>query len=142
MISFRIPSAAAPQPRPRFTTAGGFPRAYTKKTDPVVGFKLAVQAAALAAGVRPVSYPLELLITAVYVRPKSHRTARGVIKPSAPAIPPRGDGDNLLKPIADALHGIAYGNDSYIGVWRIEKHYGPIAETLVTLRRYVPPAEF
>lgn len=121
-ITFSIPGDPVPQPRPRVTTRGGFGRAYVPRSHAVHGFREAVQLAARAAGATPHGEPVEVVIDAVFARPKSHRK-------DAPALP-RQDVDNLAKSVLDALTGIAWDDDRQVRRLVIEKSYGEARTTV------------
>ena len=121
-ITFSIPGDPVPQPRPRVTTRGGFGRAYVPRSHAVHGFRKAVQLAARAAGATPHGEPVEVVIDAVFARPKSHRK-------DGPALP-RQDVDNLAKSVLDALTGIAWDDDRQVRRLVIEKSYGEARTTV------------
>jgi Holliday junction resolvase RusA-like endonuclease len=127
-IAFSVPGDPVPQPRPRVSTVGGFGRAYVPKTHPVHAYRQAVAAAARAAGLTDTGEPLNVVIDAVFGRPKSHLTKSGV-KASAPTLP-RPDVDNISKAVLDALQGVM-GDDTNVSRLVIEKSYGPEGRTTV-----------
>ena len=127
-ITFSVPGDPVPQPRPRVSTRGGFARAYVPATHPVHGYRQAVAVAAKAAGLEPLGHSLNVVIDAVFERPKSHSTKAG-LKPTAPALP-RPDVDNIAKAVLDALQDVI-GDDSCVGRLVVEKSYGPEARTTV-----------
>lgn len=129
-ITFSVPGDPVPQPRPRVSTAGGFARAYVPKKHPVHAYRQAVAAAARAAGLGKTGDPLNVVIDAVFRRPKSHLTKRGV-KPTAPTLP-RPDVDNLAKAVLDALQDVM-GDDTHVSRLVVEKSYGPEARTTVRI---------
>ena len=86
------------------------------------GFRQAVQLAARAAGATPHGEPVEVVIDAVFARPKSHRK-------DGPALP-RQDVDNLAKSVLDALTGIAWDDDRQVRRLVIEKSYGEARTTV------------
>ena len=129
-ITFSVPGDPVPQPRPRVSTAGGFARAYVPAKHPVHAYRQAVAAAARAAGLGETGDPLNVVIDAVFRRPKSHLTKRGV-KPTAPTLP-RPDVDNLAKAVLDALQDVM-GDDTNVSRLVVEKSYGPEARTTVRI---------
>lgn len=130
MIRFTVPGDPVPQPRPRVSTRGGFARAYVPAKHPVHAYRQAVALAAKAAGLRPQRSPIMVTISCDFVRPKSHTTSRGTVKPSAPLLP-RADCDNLAKAVLDALE--PWFDDTL--VWRlvVEKAWSDEAMTEVTI---------
>ena len=129
-ITFSVPGDPVPQPRPRVSTAGGFARAYVPAKHPVHAYRQAVAAAARAAGLTETGEPLNVVIDAVFGRPKSHMTKRGV-KPTAPTLP-RPDVDNIGKAVLDALQDVI-GDDTNVSRLVVEKSYGPEARTTVRI---------
>lgn len=129
-ITFAVPGDPVPQPRPRVSTAGGFGRAYVPKTHPVHQYRRAIQLAAIDAGLRKQSAPVQVVIDAVFARPKSHLTKKGV-KASAPTLP-RPDVDNVAKAVLDAI-GPILGDDTQVSRLVVEKSYGTEARTTVRI---------
>lgn len=82
----------------------------------------------------PIRQPINLVVEFRFPRPQGHFTAKGQVKPSAPAFhTSRPDLDNLQKFICDALNGIFWHDDSYI--WRISaiKRYDAVPGVQVTI---------
>ncbi len=119
-----------PQPRPRVSTRGGFARAYVPKEHPVHAYRKAIAEAADEAGLVAQDEPLNVVIDAVFERPKSHLNKAGV-KPTAPRLP-RPDVDNLAKAVLDALQDVI-GDDTLVARLVVEKSYGQEARTTVRI---------
>jgi len=130
-ISFSVPGDPVPQPRARVSTQGGFARAYVPKKHPVHAYRHAVQVAAIDAGLEKTSGTINVIIDAVFGRPKSHMTKFGVRK-GAPAAP-RPDVDNVAKAVLDAI-GPILGDDSQVTRLIVEKSYGTEARTTVRIQ--------
>lgn len=119
-IVLDVPGQPVPQPRPRFTSRGGG-RTYTIARHPIHGFRQAITLMAKATG-KKITGPTELEVHAVFARPPSHWRKHD-LKPSAPAWP-RGDGDNVLKAVADALTDAGvWPDDDQVVFWSIRKRY-------------------
>lgn len=129
-ITFTVPGDPVPQPRPRVSTRGGFARAYVPSTHPVHAFRKAVAAAAQGAGLTATGEPLNVVIDAVFERPKSHLRKSGV-RDDAPRLP-RPDVDNLAKAVLDALQDVM-GDDTNVARLVVEKSYGTEARTTVRI---------
>ena len=129
-ITFTVPGDPVPQPRPRVSTRGGFARAYVPGTHPVHHFRKCVAACAIQAGLTATGEPLNVVIDAVFVRPKSHMRKSGV-KPDAPRLP-RPDVDNIAKAVLDALQDVM-GDDTHVARLVVEKSYGTEARTTVRI---------
>ena len=129
-VSFTVAGQPVPQPRPRVSTAGGFARAYVPGTHPVHAYREAIAAAARGAGLTQTGEVLNVVIDAVFERPKSHLSKAGV-KATAPRLP-RPDVDNVAKAVLDALQDVM-GDDSLVGRLVVEKSYGTEARTTVRI---------
>ncbi len=129
-VTFTIAGEPVPQPRPRVSTRGGFARAYVPKEHPVHAYRQSLAAAARAAGLGETGEPLNVVIDAVFERPKSHLNKAGV-KPTAPRLP-RPDVDNLAKAVLDALQDVI-GDDTLVARLVVEKSYGQEARTTVRI---------
>jgi Holliday junction resolvase RusA-like endonuclease len=127
-VSFTVAGQPVPQPRPRVSTAGGFARAYVPGKHPVHAYREAIAAAARGAGLRTTGEVLNVVIDAVFERPKSHMNKAGVKSTAAKL--PRPDVDNLAKAVLDALQDVM-GDDSLVGRLVVEKSYGQEARTTV-----------
>ena len=83
------------------------------------------------AGATPGRGPVSVVIDAVFVRPKYHKTKKG-LKVSAPELP-RQDVDNVAKAVLDALNGIAWVDDTQVQRLVVEKSYGTEGRTTVRI---------
>jgi Holliday junction resolvase RusA-like endonuclease len=129
-LTFSVPGEPVPQPRPRVSTRGGFARAYVPAKHPVHAYRQALAAAARDAGLSDTGEPLNVVIDAVFERPKSHMRKRGV-KAEAPRLP-RPDVDNIAKAVLDALQDVM-GDDTLVARLVVEKSYGQEARTTVRI---------
>ena len=130
-IVFDVSGDPVPQPRPRVSTRGGFARAYVPQKHPVHAYRRAIAFEAVKAGAKPGRGTVNVVIEAVFVRPKYHKTKRGV-KVTAPEIP-RQDVDNVAKAVLDALNGVAWVDDTQVARLVIEKSYGDEGRTTVEI---------
>jgi Holliday junction resolvase RusA-like endonuclease len=96
----------------------------------VHAYREAIATAARGAGLTATGEVLNVVIDAVFERPKSHLRKAGV-KPDAPKLP-RPDVDNLAKAVLDALQDVM-GDDSLVGRLVVEKSYGTEARTTVRI---------
>jgi Holliday junction resolvase RusA-like endonuclease len=129
-ITFTVLGDPVPQPRVRVSTRGGFARAYVPSKHPVHAYRDAILREAVACGLMPLSEPIEVIVDAVFVRPKSHMTKRGV-KATAPALP-RADVDNVAKAVLDSLKDLF--DDTNVRRLIVEKSWGDEARTTVRLQ--------
>lgn len=130
-VTFTVSGEPVPQPRPRVSTRGGFARAYVPSKHPVHAYRAAIAEEAAKAGLEETGEPVEVIVDAVFARPKSHMTKKGV-KPSAPQLP-RPDVDNVAKAILDALQDVM-GDDTNVRKLVVEKSYGTEARTTVRIQ--------
>lgn len=130
MVTFTVPGDPVPQPRPRVSTRGGCARAYVPAKHPVHQYRANILREALACGLTPISEPIEVIVDAVFVRPKSHLTKRGV-KATAPALP-RADVDNVAKAVLDSLKDLF--DDTNVRRLVVEKSWGEEARTTVRVQ--------
>jgi Holliday junction resolvase RusA-like endonuclease len=98
---------------------------------PVHAYRRAIAFEAMKAGATAGRGLVNVVIEAVFVRPKYHKTKKGV-KVTAPEIP-RQDVDNVAKAVLDALNGIAWVDDTQVRRLVIEKSYGPEGRTTVEI---------
>jgi Holliday junction resolvase RusA-like endonuclease len=130
-ITFSVPGDPVPQPRPRVSTRGGFARAYVPAKHPVHAYRTSIAAAAHDAGLADTGEPISVIIDAVFQRPKSHMTKKGVKKTAPPL--PRPDVDNLAKAVLDALQDVI-GDDTHVSRLVVEKSWGDTARTTVRVQ--------
>jgi Holliday junction resolvase RusA-like endonuclease len=129
-LTFSVPGEPVPQPRPRVSTRGGFARAYVPAKHPVHAYRQALAASARDAGLSQTGEPLNVVIDAVFERPKSHLRKSGV-RADAPRLP-RPDVDNIAKAVLDALQDVM-GDDTLVARLVVEKSYGQEARTTVRI---------
>lgn len=130
-VTFTVAGEPVPQPRPRVSTRGGFARAYVPAKHPVHAYRRRIANHAAEAGLEKTDRPVEVIVDAVFARPKSHMTRKGV-KPSAPTLP-RPDVDNIGKAVLDALQDVM-GDDTNVRRLVVEKSYGTEARTTVRIQ--------
>ena len=70
-------------------------------------------------GMKPIDAPVNVIITHVKPRPKSHTIAQKAV-PWATTKP---DLDNIAKVVLDAMNGIVYSDDSRVALLSIQKVY-------------------
>jgi Holliday junction resolvase RusA-like endonuclease len=121
-----IPGAPTAKGRPRITTIGGRPRAFTPaKTRNYESFIQAAGYAAMA-GAAPVDQALAVTVTAYiampHSMPKKHREAAlsGDYRPTT-----RPDVDNYAKTL-DGLNGVVWRDDSLISDLIVRKRYAAV----------------
>lgn len=110
-VFFHVPGKPVPMPRPRVTRFGTYhSKAATSAKAEVV---FAWQA---AGGVQLDDAPVNLKVAVVVPRPKTHLLASGDLSAVGRRAPvfPKGDVDNYLKLVMDALNGRLWADDVQI----------------------------
>jgi Holliday junction resolvase RusA-like endonuclease len=135
----RIELAGAPQGkgRPRMTTRGGFPRAFTpEKTRTYEGM---IRTAAMAAisGRARLEGPIVLTIIATFDVPASYSKKQRAAALGGLLLPTkRPDIDNIAKVWADALNGVVFQDDVQIVSGHYRKQYGTEAKVVAIVSPY------
>ena len=120
MLRFRVDGEPVAQPRHRIASRGKFATAYIPKSHAIHAWKWAIEEAARQQAERvgwvPVKgEPLAISMLFQFSRPKSNKTEWHTQRP---------DLDNLAKAVLDALHGIAFFDDSAVLSLRLRKGWG------------------
>lgn len=112
MIQFIVPAVPVPQPRARATAINGRARMYeAKRSHPIHDFKASVRMAAVAVHRgAPIEGPIRLFARFVLPRPKNTPKKDRDRKPHTK----RGDVDNFLKAVMDALNEVLWLDDAQI----------------------------
>lgn len=138
-VQFIVPGRPVPKGRPRVTRHG----TYTPKSTQQ--FEAAVRAAWEKSGAAPFgeNEPLDLRVWAYFPIPKATPKRSRKAMALAPHLK-RGDLDNIVKSVMDALNGYAYPDDA--AIWSIEAYKlyampSQEAYTTVMLRRTEEDAE-
>lgn len=109
VVSFTVDGKPVPKGRPRVTRYG----TYTPKSTQ--GFETAVRAAWLECGENPFKdgEALDVMVNAYYPIPSGTAKSKRQKLHLAPYLK-RGDIDNIIKAVLDALNGYAYKDDSAV----------------------------
>lgn len=134
MLNFRVDGLPVPKGRPKFTSMGGFVRAYTPKQTlhyEVLVKKAAQEAMGLTEVLEtPVGVYLyfRLPIPTSYSKKRKETCVTGIEKPIK-----KPDLDNLAKSILDGMNGVIYKDDAQIVSLHLTKVYstGPSVDILV-----------
>jgi Holliday junction resolvase RusA-like endonuclease len=114
-LEFTIPGEPISQGRPRFSTRGGFARAYDpkKSRDGKAIVKLcAKEAVDQESWTEPMSGPIEMLIQFAIALPKSQYRKRSPIPRKWRVKKP--DIDNLMKLVKDACSSVVFLDDNQV----------------------------
>lgn len=134
MIELTIPGEVVAKSRPKFTSRGGYARAYTpKKTR---DYEALVKYYALQLKQQPLIEAIEVDISVHRVPPKSwskkkqREALEGVILPVT-----KPDADNYAKSVLDSLNGILFKDDNQIVDLNIKKRYSEEAKAVVRIKQ-------
>lgn len=130
-----IPGVPVGKGRPKFSTHGGFPKAYTPAKT--ANYENLVKLAFQQSGQRPFEKDAQLRaeIKAFFPIPKStSKKKRAEMLDFTIRHTKKCDADNLAKAILDALNGVAYYDDAQICELFVFKYYGdnPRVELSIT----------
>lgn len=133
---FTVPGEPIGKGRPKFSTAGGYAKAYTpaKTVNYENLVKLMYQYKHGNKKLYDKDVNLRIIITAFFQIPKSASKVKtsgmikGAIRPTK-----KPDTDNVAKAICDALNGIAYHDDAQIVELTVKKYYGESPETKIEI---------
>lgn len=136
-VQFTVPGTPIAKGRPRISTAGKFPRAYTpERTVKYENLVRLVAAETMAeCGQALFDGPVCVEITALFPiaqswsRVKREAAACGLLSHTS-----RPDADNIAKAITDSCNGIVWNDDSQVARLAVEKRYGAEPMTLVWVR--------
>ena len=134
MITFTVPGAPIGKGRPRITTRGGSPRAFTPAKTVAYEGLIALAGEQVMAGRAPLEGPVAIAAIATFAVPKSwSKRAREAALAGFVAHTGRPDLDNIAKAIGDGLNGIAWADDSQVARLSMTKRYGAVPGLVVTV---------
>lgn len=138
MISFTVYGEPVAQGRPRFTTAGKFPRAYDPKKSR--DYKDYVRLAASEhAPDELLDEPLMLEVTFYRPTPKGYGKKKAVDAENGLVLPvTKPDIDNYLKGVKDALKGVIWRDDNCVTDVIMRKRFSSRPRIEVTVTKAVP----
>lgn len=141
-IEFFVRMEPVAQGRPKFSTAGGFAKAYDPKKSRDAKSYIRLAAAEALEGQAPLEGPLVVNITTIRPVPKS-ASQRKIKEMLAGAIVPitKPDVSNYVKLVEDALNGVAWLDDSQIVDSVSSKRYGTVPGFHVNIKPYEPKIE-
>jgi Holliday junction resolvase RusA-like endonuclease len=135
-IMFTVYGEPVAKGRPRFSTRGKFPVAYTPEKTKVYEFEVGMMALAAMGGTKPLEGALEAFIYITYAVPESYSKKRleaclsGLEKHTK-----KPDLDNVIKAVIDGMDKIVFDNDSQITSIHATKVYGEVAKAEVMVRQ-------
>lgn len=131
-ISFNVPGRPVPKGRPRVTRHGTYTPKATLEYERSVLDSWRDQSGQFF----PDGTPLTVIVTAHFPIPESASKKRRAALEGAPHTQNRGDIDNVVKSVLDALNGFAFADDSAVCCLRAYKDYRSEPSTEVTIMPY------
>jgi Holliday junction resolvase RusA-like endonuclease len=126
MIAFHIPGEPV-----AFARSGGKGAVrFTPKRQRDFMALIRLAAAQAMSGQEPFAAPVEMVVRAVYLIPKSWPKKKADTARWRTSKP---DGDNLAKIISDAINTIVFADDSQVASLTVQKMYGPLAGVTVSV---------
>jgi Holliday junction resolvase RusA-like endonuclease len=115
MIKITIPGEAVPQGRPRFSTRGGFPRAYDPAKSREFKSYVRLLAAQAMNGAPPIEGAVSLVVVIYRAIPKSFSKRKRHLALEGEVLPvTKSDLDNVVKSLTDAITGVIFRDDAQI----------------------------
>lgn len=135
-IMFTIYGEPVPKGRPRFSTRGKFPVAYTPEKTKNYESDVGMMAKAAMGASNPLEGALEAFIYVTFPVPASYskkRTEACLIDSEKHTKKP--DLDNIVKAVLDGMDKIVFENDSQITSIHATKVYGEVPKVEVIVRQ-------
>jgi Holliday junction resolvase RusA-like endonuclease len=135
-IMFTIYGIPIPKGRPRFSTRGKFPVAYTPEKTKNYESDVGMMAKAAMGASEPLEGALEAFIYVTFPIPASYSKKRteACLSDSEKHIK-KPDLDNVVKSVIDGMDKIVFENDSQITSIHATKVYGEVAKVEVVVRQ-------
>ncbi len=134
-INFAVYGEPVPKGRPRFSTRGKFPVAYTPEKTKNYESEVAIMAKAAMGTSDPLKVALEVFIYVTFSVPASYSKKRiEACLSDSEKHTKRPDLDNVIKCVIDGMDKIVFSNDSQITSIHSTKVYGEIAKVEVLVR--------
>ena len=130
-IIIRAGLRAVPKGRPRFAGT----HTYTPKATKEFELQIRTLGKSAMVGKRPYNCPVAVTVTIVEEVPQSRTAIEKEAALAGYTVPLRGDLDNRVKAITDALNGVVYHDDVQIGQTTAVKKYGTLNIITVEIKR-------
>jgi len=135
-IMFTIYGEPVPKGRPRFSTRGKFPVAYTPEKTKAYEFEVGMMALGAMGGSKPLEGALEAFIYVTFPVPASYSKKRTeACLSNSEKHTKKPDLDNVIKSVIDGMDKIVFENDSQITSIHAAKVYGEVAKVEVIVRQ-------
>ncbi len=124
MIRFTVPGTPQGKGRARFSTRGGFTRAFTPEKTVAYEGLIALAGQRAMEGRDLIAGPIYLTVTAFFPIPASWSKKRRIEATSRLCWhTSKPDADNIAKAAGDALNGVIWKDDSQVAFAKVLKHY-------------------
>ncbi len=135
-IMFTIYGEPVPKGRPRFSTRGKFPVAYTPEKTKNYESDVGMMAKAAMGASEPLEGSLEAFIYVTFPVPASYSKKRTeACLNDSDKHTKKPDLDNVIKSVIDGMDKIVFENDSQITSIHATKVYGEVAKVEVIMRQ-------
>jgi Holliday junction resolvase RusA-like endonuclease len=135
-IMFTIYGEPVPKGRPRFSTKGKFPVAYTPEKTKNYESDVGMMAKAAMGASKPLEGALEAFIYVTFAVPASYSKKRTEACLSGQEKhPKKPDLDNVVKSVIDGMDKIVFENDSQFTSIHATKVYGEVAKVEVLVKQ-------
>jgi Holliday junction resolvase RusA-like endonuclease len=133
---FTVYGTPTPKGRPKFSTRGKFPVAYTPEKTKAYEFEVGMMALAAMGGSKPLEGALEAFIYVTFAVPESYSKKRlEACLNGSEKHTKKPDLDNVAKCVIDGMDKIVFDNDSQITSIHATKVYGEVAKVEVMVRQ-------
>jgi len=123
--SFHVPGEPVGKGRPKFTSRGGYARAYTPAKTVAYESRVASAATRSMMGLAPMPGVIAATLSIVMAIPKSTTKARRAAMIAGVEYPTKvPDVDNVAKTVLDSCNGITFVDDKQVCVLNARKRYG------------------
>jgi Holliday junction resolvase RusA-like endonuclease len=135
-IMFTIYGEPVPKGRPRFSTRGKFPVAYTPEKTKNYESDVGMMAKAAMGASNPLEGALEAFIYVTFAVPASYSKKRTeACLSDSEKHTKKPDLDNICKILFDGMNGIVFKDDSQITSIHATKVYGEVAKVEIIVRQ-------
>jgi Holliday junction resolvase RusA-like endonuclease len=135
-IMFTVYGTPTPKGRPRFSTRGKFPVAFTPEKTKTYETEVGMMAKAAMGASEPLEGALEAFIYVTFPVPASYSKKRTeACLSDVEKHTKKPDLDNVVKICLDGMNGIVYRDDSQITSLHSTKVYGEVAKVEVMVRQ-------
>jgi len=135
-IMFTVYGEPVAKGRPRFSTKGKYPVAYTPEKTKSYEFEVGMMALSAMGGSKPLEGALEAFIYVTFTIPESYSKKRlEACLNGSEKHTKKPDLDNVVKCVIDGMDKIVFDNDSQITSIHATKVYGEVAKVEVMVRQ-------